>query len=201
MPRSPARITAALSIVAVLAGCASDHKTVTSGPANHVRLSGDREPFVFSSYDVGRVEWSCPDKDANAVPPDVSAVLADGTVLPLRGLTLATAKATRGLSVGPATKVDDGQGDVWPAATPATGSGWRFDFVGDKLVHAVAAPVANPDGSTTQPALENHAVQDADVNGDVRVYTLPLDHDACVHLFGGANGLETDLQFQKLLPG
>ncbi len=193
-----AAATAAAMMLLTAVGCANDQRVATT--PGHVRLSGDREPFTFSSWDVGRVEWSAPANEPNAVPPDVSAVLADKTVVPLRGLTLAKAKATPGLTVGPAAKADDGQGNVWPSATPATGSGFHFDFVGDRLVHFVAAPVNNPDGSTTQPVMENHAAADLDANGDVRLYTLPLDHDSCIRLFGGAQGLETQFSLPPVLP-
>ena len=208
MPRvSPPRLAPLLTFVVLtpaalsLAGCVQDKRTSTAGQFHNVRLSANREPFTFSSWDVDRVEWSAPLKTPDAPPPDVSALLGKDTVLPVRGLTLTKARQTPGLTVGAPAKVDDGQGNVWPTATPAAGGGFRFDFVGDRLVHFVAAPVANPDGSSTAPVFENHAAVDVDADGDVRQYPLPLDHDTCVHLFGTADGLETELALPAVLPG
>ena len=198
--RFPMLIAAAAATVAVAlsVGCAHDQKTAVAGPRHHLRLSGDREPFTFSSYDIGRVEWSSPAGEPVAEPPDVSAVVGKGTVLPIRGLTLEQAKAADGMTAGPPAKATDASGHSWPAATPVTGSGFRFDFVDGRLVHFVAAPVTLPDGGTLQPVFENHAKADLDVNGQVRRYTLPLDHDGAEHLFGNFEGLETDLTLPSL---
>ncbi len=182
----------AVAVLAALGGCASDQKTAVSGQSGHVRLSADREPFTFSSWDVGRVEWSAPPGDANAVPPHVAAVLPKGAVLPLRQLTLAQARATPGLTVGPAARLDDGHGAVYASATPVVGGGFHFDFAGDRLVHFVAAAY-DADGNPAEPVFRALDVSRTDAFGDVKQYSLPLGHDECVDLFGTAGGLETEL--------
>jgi hypothetical protein len=187
-----------LLAVAVLAGgCASDKKTVSTGPAGKVWLSADREPFAFSSWDVGRVEWSA--AGDKGVPPDVAAVLTGGTIVPIRSLTLTKAKQIPALTVGPAAKVDDHHGTTFDGATPAKGSGFEFDFVGDRLVHFVAAGYDN-DGNPSQPVFEALKGDHRDAYGDVKQYALPLTHDECVDLFGGANGLETEINVPPFTP-
>ena len=195
--RSRLCVAGVLAAWALSGGCASDSKTATAGAAGHVRLSADREPFTFSSWDVGRVEWSAPPADAAAVPPNVAAVLGNGTVLPLRQLTLAKARSTAGLTVAAPARVDDGHGAVYAAATPVTGSGFHFDFAGDRLVHFVATAYDN-NGSPSEPTFRALDVSRTDAYGDVKQYALPLGHDECVDLFGGAAGLETELNLPPL---
>ncbi len=170
-------------------GCASDQRTVTTGK---VRLSADREPFTFSSWDVGRVEWSAAPNDGKDVPPNVSAVLSGGKIVRLRQLTLAKAKGLPGMTVGAPAHVDDHHGNVFATATPVTGSGFHFDFVGERLVHFVAAGY-DKDGTPSEPVFETVGLDRRDAYGDVKQYAMPLTHDQCVDLFGGAAGLETDI--------
>ena len=196
----PRRLIAAIisAAIATTAGCADDHKTATAGPNGKVRLSAAREPFTFSSWDVGRVEWTAPPADAAALPPHAAVVLTNRTVLPLRELTLAKARTTPGLTVGKPEKVDDGHGGVYANATPVDGSGFHFDFADDRLVHFVAAPYDNA-GSPAQPVFEALDVSRTDAYGDVKQYPMPLGHDECVDLFGGAAGLETELKVPPVL--
>ena len=186
-----------LAVVALAGGCASDRRTVTATTKGRVWLSADREPFTFSSWDVSRVEWSA--KDARDVPPNVAAVLPGGKIVPLRGLTLTKARQTAGLTAGPPARVDDHHGAVFAAATPVTGGGFHFDFVGERLVHFVAAGYDN-DGTPSEPAFEAVEGDHVDAYGDVKQYALPLTHDECVDLFGGAEGLETELAVPAVLP-
>ena len=176
-------VVAVLSLFAGVGGCAHDHREAAAGP---VKLSADREPFTFSSWDISKVEWTATAKAPQ--PPDVSAVMADGTVLPLRGLTPGQVRPKAEPSTRPTS------GDSFDA------SGFHFDFTGDRLTHFVAAPITKPDGSTVQPVFQNHGGDDRDVNDDVRQYPLPLDHDTCVHLFGGADGMDTQLALPAVLP-
>ncbi len=193
-------ILAASAAAATGGGCARDNKVATAGPAGQLRLSAAREPFTFSSWDVGRVEWSAPPADPNAVPPDVAAVLANGRELPLRKLTLAVARGTPGLTVGPPARCDDGHGAVYDPATPVTASGFHFDFAGDRLVHFVAAGVPTPDGGVTQPVFHALAVDRRDANGDPILYAMPLGRTQCADLFGTTEGLQTDLALPAILP-
>ena len=188
-----------LAVAVWTGGCANDQKTATSGPQGHVRLSAAREPFTFSSWDVGRVEWSAPPNGAAAAPPNVAAVLITKAVVPLRSLTLEKARQTPGLTVGAPARVDDGHGVVYDAATPVTGSGFRFDFAGDRLVHFVAAPYDNA-GSPAEPVFEALDVHRTDTYGDVKQYALPLGQPECVDLFGNGAGLDTDLKLPPVLP-
>jgi hypothetical protein len=180
----------ACGVMLALSACANDHKDAMPG---HVRLSADREPFTFSSWDIGRVEWPYP-PGGSSTAPNVAAVLTNGTVVPLRGLTLATARTMPGFTVGRPS----GTGP-YGSATPVNGSGFHLDFAGERLVHFVAAGYEK-DGNPVQPIFENRNADDRDANGEVRQYVMPLDHDACVRLFGAANGLETDLSVPGLLP-
>jgi hypothetical protein len=177
-------------------GCASDQRVATAGK---VRLSAAREPFTFSSWDVGRVEWSAAPKETHAVPPNVAVVLLDKTVVPLRLLTLDKARRTPALTVGTPARLDDGHGVVYDRVTPVTGSGFRFDFAGDRLVHFVAAPYDNA-GSPSEPVFEALDVQRTDAYGDVKQYALPLSQAGCIDLFGSGEGLDTDLVLPPLLP-
>jgi hypothetical protein len=185
-----------LAVVALVGGCASDARTVTTGK---VRLSADREPFTFSSWDVSRVEWSAAPNDSKDVPPNVAAVLIGGKVVPLRTLTLTLAKRTPGLKVGTPANVDDHHGNTFANATPVTGSGFKFDYVGERMVHFVAEGYDN-DGSPSQPVFECVDGDRRDAFGDIKQYALPLTHDECIDLFGGAQGLETDINIPPFSP-